>query len=61
VLYKYQVMEWTVGAPGYHMNPIRSFDLSPEQPELSDQVPGESITVYSTYKLTDADPGIAGE
>ncbi|MGB7760199.1 MAG: cellulase family glycosylhydrolase [Bryobacteraceae bacterium] len=61
VLYKYQVMEWTVGVPGYQMNPMRSFAVSPEKPEFSDQAPGESITVYSTYKLTDADPGIAGE
>ena len=61
VLYKYQVTEWTVGALGYHMDPIRSFAVSPVQPELSDQVPGESITVYSTLKLTHADPGITVE
>lgn len=52
-------MPW--GRPRTDMNPMRSFEVSPEHPELSDKVPGESITVYSTYKLMDADPGITGE
>ena len=61
VLYKYQVGEWTVGTPTYHLNPLRAFHISPDQPELSDQLLGQSITVYSTYMLNEADPGISGE
>jgi hypothetical protein len=43
------------------MNPQRTFALSPGQPEFSDDLPGQSITAYSTYRLTDADPGITVE
>jgi hypothetical protein len=55
------VGEWTVGTPTYHLNPLRAFHISPDQPELSDQLLGQSITVYSTYMLNEADPGISGE
>jgi hypothetical protein len=60
-LHKYQVEAGPVGKPGYRMNPLRSFRISPESGQVSDELPGQSITVYSTYKLMEDDPGITVE
>ncbi|HJY05003.1 MAG TPA: hypothetical protein VJ323_01740, partial [Bryobacteraceae bacterium] len=60
-LHKYQVEGGSVGKPGYQMNPLRSFRISPESGQVSDELPGQSITVYSTYRLTGEDPGITVE
>lgn len=57
-LYKYQVTGSVGDNPHFEMNPIKNFEIAPGAPARSDQVPGESITVYSTYKLLNADPGI---
>lgn len=58
VLYKYQVTEGAIGQPSYRMMPLRSYDASARQPQFSDELPAQSITVYSTYKLAAGDPGI---
>lgn len=60
-LHKYQVEAGPVGKPGYRMNPLRLFRISPESGQVSDELPGQSITVYSTYKLMEDDPGITVE
>jgi hypothetical protein len=36
----------------FQMNPMKSFEISEKHPFIEDTVPGSSITVYSTYKLT---------
>ncbi len=61
VLYKYQVGEWSVGTAWYHMNPLRSVQISPDAAEFTDELTGQSITAYSSYKLLEADPGITVE
>jgi hypothetical protein len=40
------------------MNPIKDFEFTSADSTISDKVPGFSITVYSTYKLMNFDPGI---
>ena len=57
-LYKYQVTGSIASNPQFEMNPLAHFDIAPGSAPASDQVPGESITVYTTYKLMNADPGI---
>jgi hypothetical protein len=58
VFYKYQVTEDAISEPGYRMDAMKSFGVSAGRPDVFDQLPKQSITVYSTYKLAHADPGI---
>jgi hypothetical protein len=60
-LHKYQVTEATVSDPDYRMEPLQAFAISPANASLEDSLPAESITVYSTYKLSHTDPGISRE
>ena len=60
-LYKYQVSESAVNDPHFEMNPIKEFEVTSADSTVSDKVPGFSITVYSTYKLINSDPGIIAE
>ena len=60
-LYKYQVTGSVGDQPHFEMNPIAHFAVAPDGAPATEQVPGESITVYSTYKLMNADPGIIAE
>ncbi len=58
MLYKYQVTEGSVERPEYQMNPLSSYEVGTEKPEITDELPSNSITVYSSYKLEHAQPGI---
>jgi len=60
-LYKYQVTGSLSDNSHFEMNPIAHFDVTPGTSPTSDKVPGESITVYSTFKLMNADPGIIAD
>ena len=57
-LYKYQITESTVNDSHFELNPIKDFEFTSADSTISDKVPGFSITVYSTYKLMNFDPGI---
>jgi hypothetical protein len=39
----------------------RSFEVSGSKADFTDNLPPQSITVYSTYKLMHGDPGITGD
>lgn len=60
-LYKYQVTGGVVNNPHFAMNPLAHYEIVPGSAATTDTVPGESITVYTTYKLMNADPGIIAE
>ena len=60
-VYKYQVTEAAVGRLDYRMEPLQAFAISPAGTEIGESLPARSITVYSTYKLSHADPGIVTE
>lgn len=60
-LYKYQVTESSVSRPDYQMEPLQAFEVSPANAHFDDSLPIESITVYSTYKLSHADAGVTRE
>ncbi len=61
VLYKYQVTESALKNPDFELNPLGSFDVTEAKPSLDDQLPPTSITVYTTYKLMNAEPGITAD
>jgi hypothetical protein len=60
-VYKYQVTEAAVGRFDFRMEPLQAFTISPARTEIGECEPAQSITVYSTYKLVHADPGIIAE
>ncbi len=60
-MHKYQVTEAAVSRPDYRMEPLQAFAILPASTRLEDSLPAESITVYSTYKLSHADSGIVTE
>ena len=60
-LYKYQVTEPALGKPDFQMNPLEAFEASDSKPSITDKLAPMSITAYSTYKLTHADPGITAD
>ncbi len=60
-LYKYQVSESAVGDPNFQMNPLETIEVSSSNANVADKLPRMSITVYSTYKLTQSDPGITAD
>jgi len=60
-LYKYQVTEDAIQKPDFAMDPLAHDYVGPESGALTDKVPGQSITVYTTYKLTNADAGITAD
>ncbi len=60
-LHKYQVTAASVERPDYRMEPLQAFPLSSAQAKFEDALPAESITVYSTYKLSQSDSGIRSE
>lgn len=47
--------------PSFEMNPLQRFEIDPPDPLVKDDLPPISITVYSTYKLMNTDPGIMAE
>jgi hypothetical protein len=60
-LYKYQVTESAITKPNFAMNPLATFEVAGAKPGMEDTVPPLSITVYSTYKLMNEEPGIAAD
>ena len=60
-VYKYQVTEAAIGRLDYRMEPLQACAISPDGTQIDESLPAQSITVYSTYKLADADPGITAE
>ncbi|HTS69162.1 MAG TPA: hypothetical protein VMO17_09260 [Terriglobia bacterium] len=60
-LYKYQVTEGSMEKPGFELNPLDTREVSTAKPAFTDVLPDLSITVYTTYKLMHADPGITGD
>jgi hypothetical protein len=60
-LYKYQVTEGAIEKPEFAMDPLAHFEVTPAGAATTDKVPGESITVYTTYKLANADAGITAD
>jgi hypothetical protein len=60
-LYKYQVTESGVNDPHYEMNPGGPFKVTAIEPAIEDHLARQSITVYSTYKMMSADPGIMSD
>ncbi len=55
---KYQVVEQTVSAPSYRMDPIRHWSIDPATPVIEETLPARSITVLSTFALQHSDDGI---
>ena len=60
-LYKYQVTEESVNAPHFEMNPLGQFEVTAGGPSAKDKLAPMSITVYSTFKLMNSDPGITSD
>jgi hypothetical protein len=60
-LYKYQVTESAVNDPHFEMNPLGQFEVTAGAPATKDKLPPMSITVYSTYKLANSEPGITSD
>lgn len=60
-LYKYQVTGAVANNAHFEMNPLAHYHVTPGGATTTDSVPGESITVYTTYKLMNADPGIISD
>jgi hypothetical protein len=61
ILYKYQVTESEVRGAHFEMNPLRQFEIDVAERVVEDDLPPVSITVYSTYRLMNADPGIISD
>lgn len=60
-LYKYQVTESAIQDPHFEMNPLGRFEVDTREPVVKDDLPPVSITVYSTYKLMNTDPGVTAD
>jgi hypothetical protein len=60
-LYKYQVTEDALNDPHFEMNPVGHFEVTTGGPATKEKLPPMSITVYSTYKLMNSDPGITSD
>lgn len=60
-LSEYRVSENAVSTPDYRMESQKVFELGPAKPVLADELPAKSITAYSTYKLSHAEPGVTAE
>jgi len=58
---KYQVTEGSCAKEDFQMNPLGTFEVSGSRTDFTDNLPPQSITVYSTYKLMHKDPGITGD
>jgi hypothetical protein len=60
-LHTYQVTEPTITQPGYRMKILRTAELGASNAEMADTLPPQSITAYTTFKLSAGDPGVIGE
>jgi hypothetical protein len=60
-LHEYQFTEAAVSRFDYRMEPLQAFAITPAKTEIGDSLPARSITVYSTYRLAHAAPGIIAE
>ena len=60
-LYKYAVTRADRDRAGVQIRPQRQFTVRPGSALIHDRVPAQSVTVYSSYRLNPADPGIMSE
>jgi len=60
-LYRYGVTTQDRDRADLQIAPQRDFPQTADQPTLRDQLAPRSVTVYSTYQLAPADPGIVAE
>lgn len=56
--HKYQVTQAAVEASGFEMSPTKDFSVPAGESAIVDQLPMESITVYSSFHLQHTDPGV---
>ncbi len=59
-LYRYRMTPSKKDKATVSPGPERNFDLS-RRPDFQDVLPGRSVSVYSTYHLTDSSPGVIAE
>lgn len=57
-LHKYQVTEAAIGKDDYAMAPLESYEIHGGQGSINDTLPPQSITVYTSYRLSPNDPGV---
>jgi len=60
-LYKYQVTESALSDPHFELNPVAQFTVGSAGEAARDTLPVMSITAYSSYKLSNSDPGITSD
>jgi hypothetical protein len=60
-LHRYSVSEQQRDRPDVRIDPQAEFRIAPSATALKDRLAPMSLTVYSTYRLTDADPGVTAD
>ncbi|MGD0577345.1 MAG: cellulase family glycosylhydrolase [Bryobacteraceae bacterium] len=60
-LYKYAVTRADRDRSDVRIRPLRQFTAQPGSALVHDRIPAQSVTVYSSYRLSPADPGIMSE
>ncbi len=57
-LHKYQVTAETIASDGYQINPLHSYQVFGGTVNIGEILPPQSITVYTSYRLMQGDPGV---
>lgn len=60
-LYRYRMTPQKKDKTDVVLGPEKEIQVSPQQPTFTDELPGMSLTVYTTYDLQENDAGVISE